>query len=304
MIPTSYARTSAAAIPRPAAELTLHLVKGWELVGLIGEGALARVYEARPAGQDLDCGASYALKLLKSPWDQDPRGLELLAREARVGRKASHPHLVPILAANLDEPPYFVVMPRLEGHPLTRLIGAVERPSVTEALWIARQVAEALGALDALGWMHADVKPGNIFVSPTAHVTLIDLGLAQRAGAPLSVYQRPVVGTLAYMAPETTVSTLAADIRSDIYSLGVTLFQILTGRLPFDAQDAARLLEQHRQELPADLRVLAPHLPTRVARLIRQMLAKEPLRRPQTPCELVERLAALEIETFADRGPL
>ena len=139
------------------------------------------------------------------------------------------------------------------------------------------------------------------FLSPLGHATLFDLGFAQRPRAAIPAGSRPIAGTLAYMAPETVVSALATDIRSDIYSLGVTLFELLTGRLPFDATDPAQLVAQHRQELPADLRVLAPHLPTRVARLVRQMLAKEPLRRPQTPRELIDRLAALEIETFADR---
>ena len=268
---------------------------------LIGEGELARVYQARSSGGSRAGQASYALKLLKAPWADDPRGLELLAREARVGRRIHGPHLVPILAANLDEPPYFVVMPLLEGRTLAREIAHGRRPTLPLALWIARQVAEALEALHAAGWMHADVKPSNIFLSSTGHATLIDLGLARRRGENVSLSARPIAGTLAYMAPEMILSTLAADTRSDLYSLGVTLFELLTGRLPFDGGDAAHLATQHCQELPADLRVLAPHLPTRVARLVRQMLAKEPLRRPQTPRELVDRLAALEIETFADR---
>ncbi len=271
---------------------------------LIGEGDVARVYQARSTGGSRTAPASYALKLLKAPWDEDPRGLELLAREARVGRKIAQAHLVPVLAANLDEPPYFVVMPLLEGRTLSWQIASGERPAVPLAMWVARQIAEALEALEAAGWMHADVKPSNIFLSTTGHATLIDLGHAQRRGEALSLTARPLVGTLPYMAPELLVSALAADIRSDLYSLGVTLFQLLTGRLPFDGGDAAQLMAQHRQELPADLRVLAPHLPLRVARLVRQMLAKEPLRRPQSPRELVDRLAALEIETFADRMPL
>ncbi|HTU25212.1 MAG TPA: protein kinase, partial [Pirellulales bacterium] len=181
---------------------------------------------------------------------------------------------------------------------------AERRPAVPVALWIARQVAEALEALSAAGWMHSDVKPSNIRVSTAGHATLVDLGSAQRHGEQRSLADRPVVGTLAYMAPEMLLSSIAADVRSDIYSLGITLYELLTGRLPFATDDKRRLVLDHRQELPSDLRLAAPQLPTHVARLVRQMLAKQPLRRPQTPRELIDRLVRLEIDTFAERMPL
>jgi serine/threonine protein kinase len=209
--------------------------------------------------------------------------------------------LIPILAAHLSEPPYFLVMPLLAGSALAEHLrgqGSLELPV---AFWFARQVAEALEALHGAGWMHCDVKPSNIFISPAGHVTLLDLGFARHVQESRSVADRPVLGTIHYIAPEMLYSALGGDFKSDIYSLGVSLFEMLTGRLPFDGQDIAELALQHRQDLPGELRSLMPHLPTRAARLVHQMLSKEPLRRPP-PRDVIERLTALEIETFAERG--
>jgi serine/threonine-protein kinase len=272
----------------------------WELVRLIGEGQLACVYAARPNGSSASAPACYAIKVLRPDWQHDPRGIAILAREVHVSRKVTNPHLVPILAAELNEPPCFLAMPLLDGMSLDERLQTPPPLDLPEVAWIGRQVAEALDALHAAGWMHADVKPSNLFVSPSGHVTLIDLGFARSVDERGSIADRPVLGTLNYMAPEVLYSSRGGDIRSDVYSLGVTLFEMLTGHLPFDSEDVAELASQHRQDLPSDVRSLAPHVPTRAARLVHQMLAKEPLRRP-LPRDVVQRLVQIEIETFAER---
>ncbi len=274
----------------------------WELLQCVGQGTLCQVFRARPAGADR--GAAYAVKLLADRWKDDMAAIEVMRREVMVGRQVSHPHLIPILSAQVGAAPYFIVMPWLEGSPLSTIIAAGRRLSMPAALWVVRQVAEALDALHRHGWMHADVKPSNVMVSSEGHATLIDLGFARQPADQSSLVDRCVACTMHYVAPEMITSALRPDIRSDLYSLGATLYEVLCGRPPFVARGLAELAEQHRQHEPPDLQTLAPAVPPNVANLVRTMLAKEPLRRPQTPRELVGRLVALEIETFGQRRPI
>jgi serine/threonine protein kinase len=270
----------------------------WQLVRLLGEGQLCRVYAARPTSHPADRPAGYALKLLADRWHDQPAALEVLRREAIVGKKLSHPHLISVLSAHVGAPPYFLVMPLLEGATLEQRMATGEQLSIATALWIARQTVEALQALHEAGWMHADVKPSNIFVSPQGHATLIDLGFARQPADTTSFINRCVTGTMQYIAPEMVTSALRPDIRSDIYSLGATLYEMLSGRPPFVARTVEQLAQQHRQADPQPIRLFKPQVPAKLARFVHQMLAKEPLRRPQTPQELIDRLVEFEIDTF------
>jgi len=286
--------------PRPSE--TPRRLDQWELVKLAAEGPLARIYRARAAGAAGEGPPPYALKLLRPEHEDDARAVGLFSREARVGRNVAHPHLISHLASHVSRPPYYVVMPWLEGATLSAYLAGSASLDLPVILWTVRQVAEALDALHQAGWRHGDVKPSNIFISPQWHVTLLDLGFARRDREPASAAERFIAGTVNYLAPELITSTLRADIRGDLYSLGVVLFELLAGRLPFEGRDLAELATRHQTCRVPDLRTLAPHLPAGVIRLVRQLLAKEPLRRPRTPGELVDRLVTLEIESFGQRA--
>ncbi len=274
----------------------------WELVEFAGLGSLAHVYRARPAGAPDDRPATYAVKMLRPCWQDDDGAIRLLQREALVGRTVSHAHLVPILAAHVVDPPRLLVMPWLEGASLGARLADGQQFGVPEALWIARQTAEALDALHEAGWTHGDVTPGNLHIASSGHVTLLDLSFAQRADEITAVVDRPIMGTCSYLAPEHLVSALRPDIRSDIYSLGVVLYEIFTGRRPYCSETLIELVNEQRQTSPAELSRLAPHVPGDVVQLVRRMMANEPLRRPQTPRELRDQLIALEIGAFSQRA--
>jgi serine/threonine-protein kinase len=277
-------------------------VREWELVELAGEGSLAKVYRARAITGPTDCPPAYAVKMLRPEWQDDHDAIGVLQREALAGAHVSHPHIVPLLAAHVLDAPRLLVMPWLEGATLQARLAAGERFETSKALWMARQVAEALGGFHRVGWMHGDVTPGNIHLSPSGHVTLLDLSFARPHEETGSAVDRPIMGTCNYIAPEQLTSALRSDIRSDIYSLGAVVFEVFSGRAPYQARDLADLATQQRQSAAPDLFRLAPHLPREVFALVRQMLAKDPLRRPQSPHELLSRLIALEIATFNERA--
>jgi serine/threonine-protein kinase len=282
----------------------------WQLVRLLGESNFTRVYQARPAepvaqGEGESASrrpAAYVLKVLRKEWWREPQAIEMQRRESWVGSTVSHPNVLPVLSASVGEPPFYLVTPKLDAAPLSQLIANEAPLCVPLALWIARQVAEALDALwEATGMIHTDVKPANILASPTGHATLIDFGFVQTPAEASRWATRPLTGTLAYIAPELVTSALAAGPRSDIYSLGVTLYETLTGRRPWQSDDPGELATLHREAKPADLRTLRPGVPAPVAELVHAMLAKDPLRRPATARELASQLVRLEIDCFSLR---
>jgi serine/threonine-protein kinase len=274
----------------------------WQLARLISESEMARVYIARPVDAAEDAPAAYVLKVLRKEWWRDPHAIEMQRRAAWVGRKVSHPHLLPVLSAGVEQPPFYTVSPKLEGKSLARVLESQRRLPLAITLWIARQVAEALDALHTTARMiHSDVKPANIVVAPDGHATLVDLGFVHTPGESRHWSMRPVYGTLNYLAPEALTSALAASPQSDVYSLGVTLYELLVGALPFVGRDAEHLIRLHRESKPACIRERRADVPKPVASLVHRMLAKDPLRRPETAAAVAQELVRLEIDCFAAR---
>ena len=301
----------------------------WVPVELVCETGMSRVFRARAnrgrvcreretnsascrefAGyhENDDRPAGYALKVLRECREKDPGAVAVMCREVEAARSVRHPRVISVLAAGLHGPPYYVVTPWLQGRTLAARLAEPVGLDLPVVLWIVRQVAEALEGMFEAGWIHGDIKPDNVFVSPQGHVTLLDLGFAKRVaeaggksqlGKAGSIDWRYFTGTGSYLAPESV--TMSADVRSDIYSLGVMFFEMLSGRLPFKGDDLATLIVQHRESAIPSPRRFAPHIPVEVIHLVRQMLSKQPLRRPHSPRELIGRLAELEIRSFGER---
>jgi serine/threonine-protein kinase len=271
----------------------------WQLLRNLSDGQYTRLYQARPANHGEGQPASYVIKVLRNQWWRNSEAIARQRREVWIGSHVSHPNIGPVLSAGVDGPPFYFVMPKLPGSNLAQMLDEGYRPAIPVAIWIVRQIAEGLAAVyEQTGMMHADVKPANMIVAPTGHTTLIDFGFAHSSQEASSWTDRPVVGTLNYIAPEMLTSTLAADIRSDIYSLGITLYELLTQRLPLESDDPHELVDLHRQAKPVCIRKIRPTVPPTVAALVHQMLAKDPLRRPGNYGELVSQLVRLEVALF------
>jgi serine/threonine protein kinase len=258
---------------------SLPVLGQWRLTALAGQGQWTRVYRARPALAAEGGAGDFAVKLLAPEFAADPLARSLLRREAQISRRVQHAQLATVLADHSSADPPHLVMPYLDGVSLEKIIG-VKSISIGIALLIVRQVAEALEALHRANWLHGDVKPGNIRIGPTGHATLLDLGLARQLGSEACSARYALATTLAYAAPESFSDGEWLSGAADVYSLGVVLFELLAGRPPF-LGDVVQLIDLHRRETPVDIRTLRPDVSDELAALLRLMLAKEPLRRPE-----------------------
>jgi eukaryotic-like serine/threonine-protein kinase len=272
-------------------------VPGYELFACLGGGALTSVYAARAVDDDSPC----AIKLLRPDWEDQPVAVKLLQREARAGLSVRHPHLVRLHGAHVTRPPFFIVMELLPGESLRRRLRRDYALDAPTALWIARQAAEALSALHRKNFVHGDVKPDNIRIAAHGRAVLLDLGFAHHPGENASFLERGyILGTVDYLAPELCGPGPSDDLRSDVFSLGVSLFEMLAGRLPYAAGTVDETLLQHREREPADLRDHVHAAPRELAELVARMLARTPDSRPR-PDALVQELIGLEIATLGRR---
>jgi serine/threonine protein kinase len=269
-------------------------IAGFELLKPLGGGPLTQVFLARDCDADRIC----AVKVLRADWEDQPTAIKLLQREARAGLRAQHTHLVRLLQVHVTRPPYYLVMELLPGESLRRRLRRDYRLDTPTSVWIARQTAEALNALHRAGFVHGDVKPDNIRLVDDGTAKLIDLGFAHRPGENAALLEQGyVLGTVDYLAPELCAFDPAADQGADLFSLGVTLFEMLTGRLPYPPGTVEQTLRRHRSDPPADLRRQAVAVPPALLTLVERLLAHRPGARPRAAV-VVQQLIALEIATL------
>jgi len=272
-------------------------IPGYELLQHLGGGPMTAVYSARALHNDMP----YAVKVLRDDWDDPETGIKLLQREARVGLSVHHPHLVRVTHAHVTAPPYFLVMDLLPGESLRRRLRRDFRLPISEAVWIARQISEALAALHAAGFLHGDIKPDNVRLIDDGTAVLIDLGFAHRPGENAAFLRSGyVLGTANYLAPEQCDPLPTEDFQSDLFSLGTMLFEMLTGRLPYPPGSLRQTFRRHRCDPPADIRRSVANVPSGLAALLSRLLAHRAEDRPRAAA-VVQQLIELELATLTRR---
>jgi serine/threonine-protein kinase len=244
----------------------------------IGAGGMGSVYRAT----DMRSGVTVALKLVHPHLQQDRAFVERFHREAHIASLLTSPYVVRLLDFGQERGRYFMVSEFVEGTRLTDILKR-GRMEPLQALAIAVQVALALGEAEARGVIHRDIKPDNIIITPDLFVKVLDFGIARQIGVHGVTMTGVFVGTVAYAAPEQFRGE--SDIRSDIYSLGVTMFQMLAGDVPFRAPSPTDVIRMHEQEPPPIERLAG--VPPALVDVVSRCLAKSPEDRYQHVSDLL-----------------
>ncbi|HEY0747798.1 MAG TPA: serine/threonine-protein kinase [Steroidobacteraceae bacterium] len=259
------------------------------ITGLIGKGAMGLMLLVENVELP---DRKYAVKVLRSPITTTPKFQDRFSEEARNQAGLDHPNIVRVHDYFQEAGRYFLVMDYVDGQSLQKMIDDSRRLDEHRAIEILDGVLQALECAHSHGIIHRDVKPSNILIDGTGRARLTDFGIAVRAGGMrLTGTGVTVIGTAEYMSPEQIRSPLQIDPRSDVYSCGIVLFEMLTGDVPFRSESDYAISQLQVTAAPPDARTLNPAISKRVARIIAMALAKNPDDRPQN-CEQFRRLLA------------
>jgi len=270
------------------------LGEAYQVVRKLGEGGMASVFLAR----DLQLGRQVAVKVLAAHLCRDPQAVARFEREARATAHLDHPNIVPIYAVGRFRDRPFMVMKLLEGGSLADLIHRRPVPwAWSEVRPLLTQLCDGLSSLHARGLVHRDVKPSNIFVSPSGHLTLLDFGIIKELSTDHTGTGQ-LLGTMRYMAPEQLVQANLVDARADVYAVGVVLYRLLAGRTPFEGDDL-QVAQAKVSEDPPSADSLNPTLSGSIASVLSRAVSRERTSRFQSVKELLEALDHPEL--FAKR---
>lgn len=263
----------------------------YEIIEELGRGGFAVVYKALDTSLD----RTVALKVLKPHYLDEPEFVARFQQEAKAAAGLFHPHIVTIFEVGEEQGSHFIAMRYLEGRPLSATVKEQGPLELDRAISIVEQIASALDYVHSQGLVHRDVKPSNIIVGDDGYATLTDFGIVRAADGTRYTTTGANMGTPEYMSPEQGQGKEATP-RSDIYSLGIVLFETLAGKPPFEAPTPLAVMVKHLQEPPPPLRTLNPDLPANIELVIDKALAKDPQDRYGNLGELVHALMRVTLD--------
>jgi hypothetical protein len=258
------------------------LAERYRIIGLLGRGGMGEVYRA----DDLKLGQPVALKFLPKHFAAEKDRLERFYAEVRIARQVSHPNVCRVYDVGEIDGQHYLSMEYVDGEDLASLLKRIGRLPSDKALEIARELCAGLAAAHDRGVLHRDLKPSNVMVDGRGRARITDFGLAVAAS---EVQEGEVSGTPAYMAPE-QLAGKGASIRSDIYALGLVLYELSTGKKGFDAASLDELRRKHTEETPTAPSAVAPGFDPVVERVILRCLEKDPSQRPSSVAQVAAAL--------------
>ncbi|HHI79119.1 MAG TPA: FHA domain-containing protein [Planctomycetes bacterium] len=269
---------------------------GYRILGVCGHGGMGTVYRAL----QVSLGREVALKVLRRDLCEDPGFVDSFLSEARAAARFNHPNVVSVFDVGIAQGRPFYSMELLDQGSLEDILRKEGKLPVPEAIRAIRDAARGLAYAEQLGLVHRDIKPENLMRTQDGRSKICDLGLA---GNPADVLAGKVAGTPHFMSPE-QIRREPLDHRSDLYSLGVTFYRLLTGKTPFTGKNVKEILKAHLESEVPSVRTLCPEAPEELDEVLRKLLAKNPDERFQSASELLEALDKFSKEGARSKGLL
>jgi serine/threonine protein kinase len=270
------------------------LLDRYEVGRVLGAGGMAEVFE----GRDRLLARRVAIKVLQAQFARDPSFLIRFKREAQAAASLSHPNIVAVYDTGSEDGTHFIVMEYVDGRTLKEVIRAEGRLYPERAAEICQDVCSGLVAAHARGLIHRDIKPGNVMLTPDGKVKVMDFGIARATTSETITQTAAVIGTAQYISPEQAQGQ-TVDYRSDLYSLGCCLYEMLTGTVPFTGATPVAIAYRHVREDPTPPRQLNPDIPAPLEAICLKAMAKLPDNRYQTAAEFQD-----DLERFRTGQPV